>query len=202
MAQRVALVTGGARGIGRAVALALARDGRRVAVGDLLEEAASKTAEAIGADALAVPLDVTDSASVAAAVERTEERARTDRRAREQRGLGRGAALHRDRRGLLGPGDRDQLQGRPPGDPRRPAGHGGAPLGTGREHRLGRRPRGLFARVGLLGRQGRRDRVHQDDRARGGPFRRDRERRLPRAHEDRVPRPDRGRGRRAARGCR
>ena len=73
MAQRVALVTGGARGIGRAVALALSRDGRTVAVGDLLEEAASKTAEAIDADALAVPLDVTDSDSVAAAVERTQD---------------------------------------------------------------------------------------------------------------------------------
>ena len=65
-------MTGGARGIGRAIALALAKDGRKVAVGDLLEEEAARTAEAIGAQALAVALDVTDSGSVAVAVERTE----------------------------------------------------------------------------------------------------------------------------------
>ena len=64
MAERVALVTGGARGIGRAIAAQLAEHGRIVAVGDLHE------AEDVGA--LAVQLDVTDSASVAAAVERVE----------------------------------------------------------------------------------------------------------------------------------
>jgi 2-hydroxycyclohexanecarboxyl-CoA dehydrogenase len=65
------MVTGGARGIGRAIALALAADGRAVAVADLLEEEAAETAEAIGGKA--VPLDVTDSASVKAAVEQVEE---------------------------------------------------------------------------------------------------------------------------------
>jgi 2-hydroxycyclohexanecarboxyl-CoA dehydrogenase len=58
------MVTGGARGIGRAIAEALAADGRMVAVGDVLE------AEGVGA--LAVRLDVTDSGSVGAAVERVE----------------------------------------------------------------------------------------------------------------------------------
>src|SRR3954463_5785497 len=62
MAERVALVTGGARGIGRAIAAQLAEHGRIVAVGDLQE------AEDVGA--LAVQLDVTDSASGAAAGER------------------------------------------------------------------------------------------------------------------------------------
>jgi len=73
VSERVALVSGGARGIGRAVALALARDGRAVAVGDLLEDEAAGVAreiEAAGGRALAVALDVTDSASVAVGVAR------------------------------------------------------------------------------------------------------------------------------------
>jgi 2-hydroxycyclohexanecarboxyl-CoA dehydrogenase len=73
MEPRVALVTGGARGIGRAIALALAADGRAVAVGDLLLDAAEETAaeaRTAGAEAIAASLDVTDSASVAAAVDR------------------------------------------------------------------------------------------------------------------------------------
>jgi 2-hydroxycyclohexanecarboxyl-CoA dehydrogenase len=72
MAERVALVTGGARGIGRAIALALAADGRAVAVGDLLSSEAGETAGAIergGGRALAVELDVTDAGSVEGAVE-------------------------------------------------------------------------------------------------------------------------------------
>jgi 2-hydroxycyclohexanecarboxyl-CoA dehydrogenase len=60
---RVALVTGGARGIGRAVAEALARGGCTVAVGDI------RDAEPVGEGGLAVRLDVTDSASVARAVD-------------------------------------------------------------------------------------------------------------------------------------
>lgn len=73
MRERVALVTGGARGIGSAIALALARDGRAVAVGDLLEDQAAEVAqeiEAAGALALALALDVTDAAAVGACVAR------------------------------------------------------------------------------------------------------------------------------------
>ena len=75
MADRVAIVTGGARGIGRAIAVALARDGRSVAIGDLLEDEARAAADEIAAGngrAVALPLDVTDAASVANAVERVE----------------------------------------------------------------------------------------------------------------------------------
>ena len=72
---RVALVTGGARGIGRAIASALAADDRAVVVGDVREDEARDAAaeiEAAGGRAGAVTLDVTDAASVAAATERTE----------------------------------------------------------------------------------------------------------------------------------
>jgi 2-hydroxycyclohexanecarboxyl-CoA dehydrogenase len=64
----VALVTGAAQGIGRAIAAALAEDGRRVIVADLRADAAEQTAAEVGGTAVA--LDVTDTASVAAAVER------------------------------------------------------------------------------------------------------------------------------------
>jgi 2-hydroxycyclohexanecarboxyl-CoA dehydrogenase len=64
----VALVTGAAQGIGRAIAAALAKDGRRVVVADLQADAAEQTAADLGG--IAVTLDVTDSASVTAAVER------------------------------------------------------------------------------------------------------------------------------------
>ena len=72
MQERTALVTGGARGIGRAIALALAADGRAVAVGDVLADEAERTAaeiESDGGSSQAVPLDVTDADSVQAAVE-------------------------------------------------------------------------------------------------------------------------------------
>ena len=72
----MALVSGGARGIGRAVALALARDARAVAVGDVLHERAREVAgeiESLEGHAAAVALDVTDSGSVATAVAAVEE---------------------------------------------------------------------------------------------------------------------------------
>jgi 3-oxoacyl-[acyl-carrier protein] reductase len=72
-AQRVAVVTGAARGIGAAVATRLARDGFAVAVLDLDESACAGTVEGIttaGGRALAVAVDVADAGSVAAAVER------------------------------------------------------------------------------------------------------------------------------------
>ncbi|MFF4219539.1 beta-ketoacyl-ACP reductase [Streptosporangium nondiastaticum] len=71
--QRVAVVTGAARGIGAETAVRLAREGRAVAVLDLDEEACAGTVERIAAEggrALAVGCDVTDAAQVDAAVTR------------------------------------------------------------------------------------------------------------------------------------
>lgn len=61
---RVALVTGGASGIGRAVTHVLAAGGARVAVCDLNAEGAAAVAAEVGGGALGVGMDVTDTASV------------------------------------------------------------------------------------------------------------------------------------------
>ena len=68
-----ALVTGGASGIGRATALAFAREGARVAVADILEDAAQNTVseiKAMGGQALAIGCDVTDDDAVKAMIAR------------------------------------------------------------------------------------------------------------------------------------
>jgi NAD(P)-dependent dehydrogenase (short-subunit alcohol dehydrogenase family) len=67
----VVCVTGGARGIGRATAEALARHGAQVLIGDIDAEEAERTAAQIGVHATG--LDVTDPAGVAAFL-RTAER--------------------------------------------------------------------------------------------------------------------------------
>lgn len=69
---RVAIVTGAGGGLGRAHALYLARQGARVVVNDLSEEAAGKVAgeiAAAGGEAMGVAASVTDEAAVAAMVE-------------------------------------------------------------------------------------------------------------------------------------
>jgi NAD(P)-dependent dehydrogenase (short-subunit alcohol dehydrogenase family) len=68
---RVALVAGGAGGIGTATCMRLAHEGASVVVGDLDPEAANEVAAAIrdrGGDAVAIAVDVTDASSVEAAV--------------------------------------------------------------------------------------------------------------------------------------
>ena len=65
----VAVVSGGARGLGAAYVRALHAEGAAVVVGDVLVEEARALADDLGERALAVPLDVTSEESWAAAVE-------------------------------------------------------------------------------------------------------------------------------------
>ncbi|MGI5456407.1 SDR family oxidoreductase [Streptomyces sp. CA-249302] len=76
--QTVALVTGANKGIGYEIAAGLGALGRRIGVGARDEERRSTAVaklRAAGVDAFAVPLDVTDDASVTAAAELIEARA-------------------------------------------------------------------------------------------------------------------------------
>jgi 3-oxoacyl-[acyl-carrier protein] reductase len=69
---RVALVTGAARGIGAATALALAEAGARVALVDRDGDGIERTADGIGragSDALAIAADVTDAPAIERAVD-------------------------------------------------------------------------------------------------------------------------------------
>ncbi|MCB2101575.1 MAG: L-iditol 2-dehydrogenase [Rhodobacterales bacterium] len=65
---KAALITGSARGIGRAFAEAYAREGARVAIADINIDGARQTADDIGGGAIAVALDVTDQGSIDRAV--------------------------------------------------------------------------------------------------------------------------------------
>ena len=74
LARKTALITGAARGIGLAFAEAYAREGARVALGDIDVDQARASAAAIGDAAIAVRMDVTDRDSIAAAMAEAEER--------------------------------------------------------------------------------------------------------------------------------
>ena len=77
LAGQTVAITGAARGIGRSTAQALLRQGMRVAIGDLDEQAAQATAEELDPTherVVALPLDVTERASFAAFLDEAEAR--------------------------------------------------------------------------------------------------------------------------------
>jgi NAD(P)-dependent dehydrogenase (short-subunit alcohol dehydrogenase family) len=71
---KVALVTGGARGIGRAICEAYVGEGARVAVADRLAADAERAVAELGERAFAVTMDVADPAQIAAGVAAVEAR--------------------------------------------------------------------------------------------------------------------------------
>ena len=66
----IALITGGARGIGFACAEAIARDGARIVLADIDEAGVEAAAGRLGDDALAIHCDMGDAARVASMFER------------------------------------------------------------------------------------------------------------------------------------
>jgi len=74
---KTAMVTGGAQGLGRAAAVAMAREGAALVVADLLGELAEQTAEELranGAEALAVAADIGNPESVSKAFANTQKK--------------------------------------------------------------------------------------------------------------------------------
>ena len=72
LAGKLVVVTGAARGIGRATATALVAKGARVVIADLDENLAEQAASELGGDSRGVHLDVTDSAQFTAVLDRIE----------------------------------------------------------------------------------------------------------------------------------
>jgi D-sorbitol dehydrogenase (acceptor) len=68
---KVAIITGAARGIGEAIAARYVKEGAKVVIADLNEEGAKKVAANLGPAALALKLDVTEQASIDATIEAT-----------------------------------------------------------------------------------------------------------------------------------
>jgi NAD(P)-dependent dehydrogenase (short-subunit alcohol dehydrogenase family) len=71
---RVAVVTGGGRGIGKALAVALTGEGCRVAIGDVDAAAAEVAAGELGGDAVGLHVDVTDRPGFTAFLDEVERR--------------------------------------------------------------------------------------------------------------------------------
>lgn len=70
---KIALVTGGGSGLGRAISIMLAKEGAKVAVSDIDEKSAAETAAMIGENAISIKHDVTSESQWQEALEKTKE---------------------------------------------------------------------------------------------------------------------------------
>ena len=138
---RTAFVSGASRGIGRAICMALGREGAAVACGDVLEVSETVAAlSAIGAEAMALACDVRAQEQVAAALKRVVEAwGRLDILVCNAGDPGRLAGSGGgDKRGGVGHGARSQSPRSIFFDPGRLAAHGGAERRQDRLHGLHR----------------------------------------------------------------
>ena len=180
---KVAFVTGAGRGIGKGIAQRLREEGCKVALADLDQAGAQAAAKEIGGGAVGLAIDVAKLASARAAVAEAERQLGPVDILVNNAGWDRvepflqnseetwDKVLAIDLRGPINccRAVLDSMIAR-----------GGW---TNRLDKLGRRPRRLQRRGGLLGRQRRRDRVQQDARARDGAPRDHRQLRMPGANQ-------------------
>src|SRR5208337_1837718 len=68
---KVAIITGAARGIGKAIAERYVKEGAKVVIADLNEPGAKAVASALGPNALGLKLDITEQASIDATIAAT-----------------------------------------------------------------------------------------------------------------------------------
>jgi D-sorbitol dehydrogenase (acceptor) len=71
IANKIAIITGAARGIGKAIAERYVQEGAKVVIADLNEQGAKDVAAALGPNALGVKLDITNQASIDASIAAT-----------------------------------------------------------------------------------------------------------------------------------
>ena len=201
LTDRCIIVTGGASGIGRAIAVRLAAEGAALGIWDINADAAQQTAQAIqtaGGRAEAFVVDITDHAQVRANVAATQEAlgpiaglvncAGWDRMARF---IDTDPQLWRKVVDI-------NLVRRAERAARGVARHGRTQVRPNRQHRVRRGTRRVVRRGGLFRVQGRPDRIGEDARARTHPRRHRHQHGLPRPDRDAVAGRD-GNGRRDGR---
>src|SRR3546814_4136444 len=84
---KVAIITGGAGGIGSATAERFINEGAKVVIADLFEDRAHAVAKALGPDAVGMYYDAGDDSSIEAAISETVKRFRSDEHKTERQSI-------------------------------------------------------------------------------------------------------------------